>query len=72
MNIRKLFTLTAAFCLLLNTGCGGGNGSNGGINGTGKQTIYDGLVVGVVDGFGSVIINDKRCLLYTSPSPRDS
>ncbi len=57
MSIRNLLSLMTAAVL---TGCSGDNGTVGGINGTGKQITYDGIVVGVVDGFGSIIINNKR------------
>lgn len=41
-------------------GCSDGGGNGGGIGGTGKQVIQDGLVIGSIDGFGSIIINDQR------------
>jgi hypothetical protein len=53
----KLFALLLAAVL---TGCSDGGGGGGGIGGTGKQVIQDGLIVGSVDGFGSIIINDQR------------
>ena len=55
MNFRRLRALITVLIPALLAGCGGG-----GIGGTGKQVTYDGLIVGVVDGFGSVIINNTR------------
>ena len=42
-----------------------------GPNGAGKTTFFD-----LISGFqnsdnGDIYLNDKDCLLYTSPSPRD-
>ncbi len=56
-NKNKLIGLALAVFL---TGCSDGGGNGGGIGGTGKQVIQDGLVIGSIDGFGSIVINDQR------------
>lgn len=56
-NKNKLVALTLAVVL---TACSDGGGSGGGIGGTGKQVIQDGLIIGSIDGFGSIVINDQR------------
>ena len=49
----------ALFALLGIAGCSEGPGG-GGIGGTGKAIAPDSLVVGVVDGFGSIVLNNQR------------
>ncbi|MEM7257725.1 MAG: hypothetical protein AAF404_10085 [Pseudomonadota bacterium] len=56
MRIRIVLSLFLLFSTAITAGCNPG----GGIGGTGKQVTSDGVVIGVVDGFGSVIINDTR------------
>ncbi len=54
--LGRSLALLAALAL---TACAEGPGG-GGIGGTGKAAGPDTLIVGVVDGFGSVILNDQR------------
>ncbi len=52
-------TALSALVALVIVGCSDGGGG-GGIGGTGKQITQDGLIFGVVDGFGSIILNNQR------------
>ena len=56
----KSWPLMAVGLICLLASCGGSDG--GGIGGTGKtHTIEnDGLILGTVNGFGSIVINDQR------------
>ena len=56
MKRLKYWFLTLLFIVTVSA-CGQGGG---GIGGTGKIERYDGLIVGAVDSFGSIVINGNR------------
>jgi hypothetical protein len=50
--------ITSGLIILLLSACGGGSG--GGISGTGIMLEGDDVVVGTIEGFGSVIVNQQK------------
>ena len=80
---KKIFLVTLLLLGFIVTGCGSGSSDGGVVNPYAGQ--YDGVLHGSVEGLGSTFSDSTAyrvfvgadglvttCLLYTSPSPRDS
>jgi len=62
MFFRSFLRVALISCIAVMLGCSDSPGGGGGIGGTGQvvPVVGSGLVVGSIDGFGSVIINGRR------------